>query len=366
MKSLACSWLPSLLAVILLIASPAFGQINTATVSGRITDPSSAVIPHVQIRITNQGTGAVKTTNSNAEGEYSFTFLAPGTYDIAVNAPNFQPNVRQGVVVLAGQVVSLNFQLTLGTVTRTIAVSAESAQLNTDSSHQLQTLTNLEVTQLPDSKLDWTNLLVQGAGISKVVGLGGAGGVGGIVMNGMSPAAMNVTIDGTNSSNDPELPTYGFYGGMNIINQLGSDAISEVSVVKGIMPASVGSTLSGNINLITKSGTNKFHGDAFELNDVAAYDARNQFLAKKPGSTFNQYGGSLGGPIVKDKLFFFGSYEGVRWRQLAPLSGNVPTPYLESIAPSIYSSQWSLYPSVPSLPVLPQHCQRFGSVPARE
>ena len=347
MKSLVRLWLPFLVAVTLLIANRAFGQINTATVSGRITDPSSAVIARAQIRITNQGTGAVKTTTSNAEGEYSFTFLVPGTYDLAVNATAFEPRVRQGVVVLAGQVVSLDFQLTLGAITRTVTVSGQATPLNTESSHQLQTLTNVEVTQLPDSKLDWTNLLIQGAGISKVVGLAGAGSVGGIVMNGMSPAAMNVTIDGTNSSNDPELPTYGFYGGMNMINQLGSDAISEVSVVKGIMPASVGSTLSGNINLITKSGTNKFHGDAFELNDVAAYDARNQFLAKKPGSTFNQYGGSLGGPIVKDKLFFFGSYEGVRWRQLAPLSGNVPTPYLESIAPSIYSSQWSLYPSVP-------------------
>jgi outer membrane receptor protein involved in Fe transport len=340
-------WLPILAAVPLLSTSATFGQINTATISGRITDPTSAVIPSAQIRVTNEGTGGTKTTLSNANGEYSFTFLMPGTYDVAVTAKDFQPFVRQGVAVVAGQLVSIDFQLKVGTITQTETVSAQATLLNTESSHQLQALTNLEVTQLPDSKLDWTNLLIMGTGISKVTGLQGAGSVGGIVMNGMSSSAMNVTIDGTNSSNDPELPTFGFYGGMNIINQLGSDSIAEVSVVKGIMPASVSNTLSGNINLITKSGTNNFHGSAFELNDVALYDARNQFLATKPGSTFNQYGGSFGGPIVKDKLFSFGSYEGVRWSRLAPLSGNVPTPYLESIAPSIFSSQWSLYPSVP-------------------
>ena len=156
----------------------------------------------------------------NGNGEYSFTFLTPGTYDVAATAKDFQPMVRQGVAVQAGQLVSIDFQLKVGAITQTETVSAQAVALNTESSHQLQNLTNLEATQLPDSKLDWTNLLIMGTGISKVVGLQGAGGVGGIVMNGMSSSAMNVTIDGTNSSADPELPTFGFYGGMNIINQL--------------------------------------------------------------------------------------------------------------------------------------------------
>lgn len=341
------SCLLSSAAIALLSVGTALGQIDTATVSGLVSDSTHALVPNAEIRITNEATGGTKTTTSNAEGQYSFTFLVPGTYDVTAEAKGFQSSERKGVAVRAGQVLSLDFQLSLGAITQTVTVSGQPPLLNTSTSHQLHTLSNVEVTQLPDSKLDWTNLLIMGTGISKVVGLQGAGSVGGIVMNGMSSSSMNVTIDGTNSSNDPELPTYGFYGGMNIINQLGADAISEVSVVKGIIPASVGSTLSGNINLITKSGTNRFHGDAFELNDVAAYDARNQFLATKRGSTFNQYGGSLGGPVIKDKLFFFGSYEGVRWRQLAPLSANVPTPYLESIAPSVYSSQWSLYPAIP-------------------
>src|SRR5207245_7795555 len=106
-----------------------------------------------------------------------------------------------------------------------------------------------------------------------------------------------------------------FYNQPNIINTSNEDAISEVSVVKGIVPASVGGTVSGNVNLITKSGSNQFHGSLYEMNDVAAYNARNQFLTKKPGSTLNQYGGSLGGPILKDKLFLFGCYEGVRFTQ---------------------------------------------------
>ena len=324
-----------------------YGQINTGTVSGLITDPSHAVVPDAQLKISNEGTGVVETAVSNSEGRYQFTLLLPDTYDLSVQANGFLAIEQKGVTVHAGQIFSLDFELKVGTTTQTVTVLGQQSVLNTDSSHQLQTLTQIDLTQLPDAKLDWTNLLITGTGIDKAVGLGGAGGVGGIVMNGMSPSATNITLDGTNSSNDPELPVYGFYGGMNIINQLGRDAIAEVSVVKGIMPASVSGTFSGNINLISKTGTDSFHGDAFELNDVAAYNARNQFLTTKRGSTFNQYGGSLGGPILKDKLFFFANYEGVRWNQASPLSADVPTPYLESIAPAIYANQWSLYPSVP-------------------
>jgi hypothetical protein len=173
------------------------------------------------------------------------------------------------------------------------------------------------------------------------------GGAGTILMNGLSPTSMSITVDGTNASSFPEVPAFGFYGQPNIINTLNEDAISEVSVVKGIVPASVGGTVSGNVNLITKSGSNQFHGALFEMNDVAAYNARNQFLTKKPESTLNQYGGSIGGRIVKDKLFFFGSYEGVRFSQLANITGQAPTPYLLSISPKIYAENLALYPKVP-------------------
>lgn len=330
-------------AVLAFVTLTAYSQINTATVTGIVMDPTHAVIPGAQIRITSEGTGVVKAAISNSEGNYSLTFLLPGTYDFSVQAKGFEVLEQKGVIVQAGQALSLNFQLKVGAVAQAVTVSGQAPLLQSSTSDQLRTVTNLQVQQLPQPKLDWTNLMTLGTGTSNIVGVNGARTV---MMNGLSPSSISVTVDGTNASTFPESPSFGFYGQPNIINTLNVDAISEVSVVKGIIPASVGGTLSGNVNLITKSGTNQFHGDVFEVNDLSTYDARNQFLSSKPRSTFNQYGGSLGGPVVSNKLFFFGSYEGVRLSQFARITGESPTPYLLSISPSVYADNLAIYPQV--------------------
>ena len=336
---------------IALLSWSAYGQINTATVTGLVMDSTHAIIPQARVQITSERMGVVKTTLSNAEGRYSFTFLLPGTYDLSVEAKGFGTLERKGVSVQAAEVLSLDCQLEVGAATQAVTVSGEAQSLDLASSHQVGTVTNIEVTQLPQPRLDWASLMSLGTGMSNI-GTSVAGS-GSIMMNGLSPTSMSITVDGTNGSSFSEVPAFGFYGQPNIINTLNEDAISEVSVVKGIVPASVGGTVSGNVNLITKSGTNQFHGTLFALNDVAAYNARNQFLATKPGSTFNQYGGSLGGHILKDKLFFFGSYEGVRFTQLANITGQAPTPYLLSISPKIYADNLALYPKVGQPPGQP-------------
>ncbi len=147
-----------------------------------------------------------------------------------------------------------------------------------------------------------------------------------MALNGLPPASFNLTVDGTNASPDPELPSVGFYQGFNVINTINSDAIAEVSTTKGIAPASVSGSMSGNVNLITKSGGNQFHGTLLEINSTAFLNGRNQFLATRPGYTFNQFGGSLGGRIIKDKLFFFMNAQAVKLTSFAALSGTVPTP----------------------------------------
>src|SRR4029079_1535154 len=125
-------------------------------------------------------------------------------------------------------------------------------------------------------------------------------------------------------------------------------AIQEISTTKSITPATVAGSMSGNVNIISKGGTNDFHGSLFEFNSVAAYNARNQFLAKKPGSTFNQFGGTLGGRIIRDKLFFFTSYEMVRLRNCSALSDDVPSPEFISstlaVAPQ-YASVFKYFPA---------------------
>ncbi len=166
-------------------------------------------------------------------------------------------------------------------------------------------------------------------------------------MNGLPGEGMSITVDGSNAAGTLDGPSIGFYTQPNVINTINTDAIQEVSMNSGILPASVGGTMSGNVNIISKTGTNRFHGDVYEMNSVAAYNARNQFLSTVPGFTFNQFGGALGGPIVKDKLFFFGSYEGVITHGFQVINTNVPSPYLRSMAPSIFKSLLAVLPNVP-------------------
>jgi outer membrane receptor protein involved in Fe transport len=328
-----------------LSALAAFSQINTATLSGTITDPSRAMIATAVVEVRNESTGFVK--NLTAEGgEFTITFLPIGTYTVTVSAPGFQKLVRSGLQLAAGQSLKLDLQLQVGSVSETVSVSSEAPLLQTETTTQLRTLTTSEVRELPQAKLDWTALANLSSGIRTLPSSGAAGGTGTISMNGITGEAMSITVDGTNASTDPEVPATGIYQQPNVINTLNTDAIAEVSIVKGILPASVGGTMAGNVNLISKGGTNTFHGDVFEFNSVSAENARNQFLKTKPRSTFNQYGGSIGGPILKDRLFFFGSYEGVRASRFQALTGNVPSPYLESISPPIYSSVFAVFPKV--------------------
>lgn len=339
------------LGIVVMAALTAYGQINTGTVTGIVTDATHSAIPHARLQIRNEHTGLLKSAVAGNDGQFTFHFLPIGNYDLTVQVSGFQKLERRGLSLVAGQTLRLNLELAVGSVRQTVTVSGQGTLLNLASSHQLQTVTNREVRELPQQKLDWTALMNLGTGMSTISSsAGGAintGNTGGFVMNGMSEQAMNLTVDGTNASSDPEEPAFGFYQQPNVINTVNTDAIGEVSVVKGIMPASVGGTLSGNVNIITKNGTNEFHGDLFEVNAVSAYEARNQFLSTRPPATFNQYGGSLGGPILHDRMFFFGSYEGVRSSAFKPLSDDVPTPYLESISPAIYTPIFAAFPKIP-------------------
>jgi hypothetical protein len=138
-------------------------------------------------------------------------------------------------------------------------------------------------------------------------------------------------VDGTPATADPESRTSSMRGNWNYINLLSVDAIQEVQVVKGVIPAEYGGALGGNINVLTKSGTNAWHGGVFENFQAENLNARLQFLAIKPNSTFNQFGGSIGGPIVRDRLFIFGTYEGYRESTTRLVSGNVPTQQLRDM-----------------------------------
>lgn len=307
----------SLALVLLVSAHTAFGQANTATIYGNVTDQSGAVLPAATITATNGLTGIKTTAVPDSGGRFTFNFLPVGVYTFVVEAAGFQSQARDGVTLSAGQTVQLAFQLAINSAKESITVSGEPTPLNTESSEQHSTIGTQNVQELPLAKKDWTGLLQLGNGVTKTATS--------VSLNGLPPSGFYLTVDGTNAFADAELPGVGFYGGFNTINTINSEAIAEVSFTKGIAPASAGSSMSGTINLITKSGTNQYHGSLLELNSVAAFNARNQFLATKPGSTFNEFGGSFGGAIIHDKLFFFGNYEGTRTHAFTAVSGSVPT-----------------------------------------
>jgi hypothetical protein len=329
-----------------LVASPVWAQVTTATLSGTITDANGAVIPKATVVLHNDSTGVVRTGTTNADGSYTFEFVPVGTYSLKIEDQGFATQDQSGIVLSAAEQQRLDVKLKAGQVSTTINVTAEDAiALDSSTPAQNVQLDQVTLNQLPVAKQDWTSILQLGAGISTDNAASAPAGAS-LSLNGLPPAGFNLTVDGTNATSDPETPAFGFYQGPNIINTINNDAIAEVSVVKGIAPATIGGTMSGNVNIITKSGSNSFHGSLYEINEVSDFDARNPFLTSKPRLTFNEFGGSIGGPVWKNKAFFFGSYEGARLSSYAAVTDTVPTPYFLSQAPSLYSPVLSQYPKV--------------------
>ncbi len=230
---------------------------------------------------------------------------------------------------------------------QSVIVTGEAPLVSVGTSDIRSTVSSTQINELPVAHQDWTTLLQTAAGVAQSNnGSAGSEAGSGIVINGLPATGYNLTVDGTNATQDAEHPAFGFSEAPNVINTINNDAIQEISLVRGIAPASVSGTMAGNINIITKGGSNTFHGDGFEINEVNLYDARNQFTDSRPRTTFNQFGGAISGPILHDKLFFFGSYTAVRLNAFTDISDDVPTPYLVSISPAAYLSTLAHYPQV--------------------
>jgi len=318
---------------------------TTAKISGTITDPTGALVADSDLTLKSPSTGTERKAVSNAQGIYVFDFVPIGTYTLRASRQGFQTQERIGITLSAASEQRIDFALALASDVTVVQVSAEAVNLDSVTPQQNISLTSETLNQLPVAKEDWTSVLQLGAGITTENASSTPAGAA-LSINGLPPAGFNLTVDSTNATSDPEMAAFGFYQGPNVINTINNDAIAEVSIVKGIAPATIGGTMSGNVNIITRSGANEYHGRLEEINDLSAYDARNQFLTSKPRSTFNQYGGSVGGAILRNKLFFFGSYEGVRISSYEAVSGTVPTPYLKSIAPSAFTSVLDQFPTV--------------------
>ena len=245
--------------------------------------------------------------------------MQPGRYKVSARAEGFKERIETGLVLAAGQRLRAGFTLEVGNVTESVTVEAAMPILNTVNAEQRETLATERLRELPSHRRDWTAFLKLGTSLAIKASEGQ------VSMNGLAPSGFALTIDGTEANGNPELQSFSLMNNPNFIKGVSLEAIAEVNVTKGIASAENAPAMSGNVNLITRSGTNELHGSLFENYQTGGLNARNQFLTTVPKSIFHQFGGSAGGPVVRNKLFFFGVYEGYRLNSYSLLSGNVAT-----------------------------------------
>ncbi len=304
--------------VSLLLCVFAFGQAETGQIMGTVTDPSGAVVPNAKVTVTNVQTGAIRTTQSNASGLYTVTNLMAGTYEVKIEGSGFGAFTRR-VNVTVGSRTTLDAQLAVTAAGTTVEVTAEGGvQVNTESQTLSGVVNAQQITELPTLTRSPYALITTMGNVSDSDPSGRGAGVS---INGQRSASTDILLDGAENV-DLFTATVG--------QNTPLDSVQEFRVVTSTFSAEYGRASGGVINVVTKSGTNNLHGSVYEFNRVSAlaantYDNSANGVAK-PGFTRNQPGYSIGGPVIKNKLFFFNSTEWIRVRSSAALNRWVLTP----------------------------------------
>ncbi len=307
------------LAIIFFAAATLSAQTFRGTILGTVTDPSGAVITGAKVTAKNTGTGLERSTDTSADGSYSLPELPIGTYDVTVTQSGFQTFIAKGVTVDVASERRIDAAMKTGQISTQVEVSADTLPIVETTNNDLGgVLTQEEVKDLPINGRDYTKLIFLNPGVAGSPDQisDSPGSYGEFSMNGARGRSNNYLLDGTDMNdgyrNDPAINQAGVFGTPSAI--LPIDAVSDMRVLSNFEPE-YGRNGGAIVNIVTKSGTNKLHGGVFEYFRNDALDARNYFnSAGSPKASFhnNQFGGSLGGAIVKDKTFFFLDYEGQR------------------------------------------------------
>ena len=312
---LACS------AVVILAGVNVFGQQITGKIRGNVTDPAGAVVQSATVTATQTETGLTRTAATGGDGSYLLIELPVGHYRVEASAKGFQKYVRDGITLNVNETLDVRMRLVVGAATQQVLVT-EDAQLIQGSVTSLgKVVLEQEIVDLPLNGRDFSQLgLLQPGVVPLTPGLKEAGSslrLGqGYAVNGQRPESNNFLIDGANNFN-------GVDGGFVLRPPV--DAISEFRILTHNATAEFGSSLGSTTNIITKSGTNSIHGALWEFLRNDAFDATNYFAKTVEPLKRNQFGGTIGGPIRKDKTFLFGFYEGSRIRQGETKGSTVPS-----------------------------------------
>ena len=294
-------------------------QTVTATLSGTVGDPQGAVIAGVSVTVTNTATGASRKTQADSGGRFVVSGLQPGPYLVVADMPGFSPKTISDITLNVGDVKDLPISLNIGSVSENVSVSAMQTTLQTDTSSNGTLIDNKQVVELPLANRQFYNLALLSPAAYQPAQNSTLGFRGGINIAGASEISNQFTVNGI-YDNDMGVAQPSFRPSVEVIQ--------EFRLLTGVYPAEYGRMSGGQVVIITKSGTNKFHGSAYEFLRNEYTDAKPYFTqagAKTPSFKQNTFGFTVGGPIIKDKTFFFFGYEGQRIRRAVTAQGTVPT-----------------------------------------
>jgi hypothetical protein len=319
-----------ILFVIFFVVPALFAGGPTGTITGTVTDPSGAVVPKAHITVVNEATNALRDAQSNDDGDYTVALLPPGRYRVTAESEGFRTSIFSNVTVDVDQTIRVDFALQVGAATEELQVKDTPPAIQTDTSTLGQVVNNRLVEQLPLNERNFLDfaLLVPGSQLPTEGSENSTQG-GSLSVNGAREQSNNFLLDGVDN-NDPYINQY--------VALPSVDAIQEFKVQSSDYSAEYGRGGGAQINVVLKSGTNAFHGTLFEYFRNRSMDAKNYFdfpdctatsipgeCGDIPALQRNQFGGTLGGPVVKDKTFFFISYEGLRLRQAETREATVPS-----------------------------------------
>src|ERR1700724_635328 len=291
---------------VLALTFSAFAQVQNGQFEGTVTDPTGAAIANARVSVTNNATGLTVAATTNSSGSYTVKEVPPGIYKVAVEAPGFKKLENNGVTANAGTISRVDVKLQLGKASETVEVTGEAAAVNTEDSKLATTVSSAQINNLPLNGRNVFDLMQMSAGAVNVMGVDFENGHG-TVVNGLREDFNGFLINGVSNK--------GLSGG--VVNVPIQDSVEEFQQLQLNMSAQYGNSAGGTVNLVTKAGTNALHGSVWEYLRNDATNANDYFLnqkgVKRPALRWNQFGFTLGGPIVKDKWFFFGSYQGSRF-----------------------------------------------------
>jgi carboxypeptidase family protein/TonB-dependent receptor-like protein len=311
------------MAVLLLTAIPVVAQLPTASVLGNVKDSSGASVPNATVTARNTDTNFTRTVKTEEDGSYRLSELAVGRYEVKAERTGFRTELRTGLTLEVTQTAVINFTLEVGATVQEVVVTGEAPIVNTQDSTLGGTVNEQKIAELPLNGRNYIDLALLQPGVSQDKNQTNAAGTS-FSVNGAPPRSNNFTLDGAILQNSTgRSPVAGDSG-----DALGVDGIKEYKIVTGTFQAEYGLAMGSQMVAVSKGGTNQFHGDVFEYLRNSALDA-NDFFQNQAGSPIaplrkNQFGAAFGGPIKKDKTFFYAVYEGIRLNLGVPINNTVP------------------------------------------